>query len=468
MRPNKRHCALAALIVAGLSIGWLAAGAFLSFFPMEKLSTDRFIIESQAPFFTKRAQDGQVFLDPVQKTAPALWAWRGQRTFSLRRNPGTHRILVIGESSAEDIGYRLAEFAQEMRKADRLQIVNLGIGAGSLEWTAEKLKEGLQYRPDAIVLVFGHNLFYTHPLVSSWLADILRHFGKGKIGHLLVRAFVQNTSLNIAPPSRIKAFDSLIGDIASRGSPSSIPVLLATLPSNEMVPPGISSGDLSDERYLEAVFLRRSGRRGAAVLKLGNAVTESPRAWWRFCLGLWYLEDGHSLKARQYLGAALSSDPYEHRATPEINDFIRESSRRHGFLLFDADRWIKDKSPYHIPGWRDMADNQHLRRFNFRLEAWHILNALKHEKWPEIHLPPEPQRTQPFHHGVYFWDIFGFFISQLNQLTREGQSPQKITDGVAVFLPNPQLSPESPRSRRRRPGTRSARSRRSGLGLLPA
>jgi hypothetical protein len=74
------------------------------------------------------------------------------------RAAGVARIAVVGESSAYMLGNSLRELIAQRPCGQRYELLACGQPGSALEHLERRFDEVLTYRPDAVVVVFGHNL----------------------------------------------------------------------------------------------------------------------------------------------------------------------------------------------------------------------------------------------------------------------------------------------------------------------
>ena len=241
----------------------------------------------------------------------------------------------------------------------------MAIGASSLEQTMLRFHEALQYAPDAIMVLFGHNLFYYHPMVelsSCPGIDRLRWLLlKSRLLTLLApyrRSCIQ--AVKFRTPGRWLAFRESLSKMADEAGRRGVRLALCTVPCNLHFPPLAEDSTRWAPEFLETKYLYLTGQKESAIRKCRLLLSRKPEAWWDFQLGEWLYQAGRYAQARRRLIAARDMDAWRQRASSVVNGLIRDVAWEKRLVLFDFDRMVSKSAPHGIPGWNNFKDNQHV------------------------------------------------------------------------------------------------------------
>ncbi|HVA65865.1 MAG TPA: hypothetical protein VNK24_02935 [Elusimicrobiota bacterium] len=337
-----------------------------------------------------------------------------ERILPLEKPPSKTRLLFIGESSAGLSATATRRIIDSDPDLDRFEVLNCAVSGGSLVMVKSRFRECSQYSPDAAVLLFGHNLFFSLRPISSfsyWAFEVSRRSALlNRLATMLRDNYlVSSWSASDDPASRWRSLDKFIAQVAAFTQARHIPLILCTAPVNMWVPPYIppdkKSGILYNPSYLEARYLYATGRREEAIKTLEDLVLDAPVAWWRWKLGAWLYRNGQYGEAAFFLSDARNLDQERDRASSAVNDVIRQSARRFGALV-DADLMVRERSPHGISGWTSFIDCQHLNDPAFASLAASVLGDVNGGRAPRVHLPWEKRLslTQQLEHPlVPFW-----------------------------------------------------------------
>ncbi len=254
----------------------------------------------------------------------------------------------------------------------------MAIGASSLEQTMLRFHEALQYAPDAIMVLFGHNLFYYHPMVelsSCPGIDRLRWLLlKSRLLTLLApyrRSCIQ--AVKFRTPGRWLAFRESLSKMADEAGRRGVRLALCTVPCNLHFPPLAEDSTRWAPEFLETKYLYLTGQKESAIRKCRLLLSRKPEAWWDFQLGEWLYQAGRYPQACRRLIAARDEDAWRKRASSAVNDLIREVAGQKRLMLFDFERLASKSAPHGIPGWESFEDAQHVSQSKSEVaECWKI------------------------------------------------------------------------------------------------
>lgn len=394
-RLSRRGLARAALAFAGLTAGLGGAEWYCRerlpppIAPSERFL--RFMLENEAPLFQEVNAGGQQTL--VQ--APSVWRVVLSQRLQRRKASGVKRILVVGESSADMLGRELLDLHAATPSA-RWEVLDCAVGGGSLEQVRKRFDECVQYSPDAVILTFGHNLFYNHPESPRWLLSARLMARRSRLlTNLIERALWRPEPPPFDPGRRRLQLQEFIRYLGRRCRSKGISGLVLPLASNLWFTPASTEQERTAPDFLAAVYRYDSGRRREAAAALARALRRRPSALWHFVLGDWLLREGDEAGALRNLLLARDLDPSRRRASSAVNDTLRATAAAEGLRVFDGERWLSRRAPHGIPGWESFIDNQHASAAIFRVWAGDCLALLGAEKPQKSAGPDGPPPSDP-------------------------------------------------------------------------
>jgi len=404
-------------------------------FHRHPLSADyiRFLKENALPLFRIKAIGGKPYL--VQNDI--IWKWEKHQVLPLDKPADVRRILIAGESSADGLGVALAQEIESGPSPKRYEVINCAVGGADLEIIARRFQECMNYSPDAVIFLFGHNLYYCHPIVPPFLLRVVLWTRKSAL--LSDLGFFEKPRSAYEDAERWRVLETFIDTMAKETRARGIPLMLVTVPSNLWAQPRQSSNRHGDDpAYLETLYDYQTGNRRQAISLLTQASNDHASALWHFTLGTWLYREGAWRKAYAQLILARDLDPARMRASSAVNTVIRASAARDGALLLDAEQIIEEQSPHGIPDWRDFTDCQHVTRRNFFELAHLCALQLEVKGWTGLAGPyrrqpysPAPLQYQEIADSFYViprsdpsgWRTFSYFAQQhLAQLAPQADS----------------------------------------------
>lgn len=287
------------------------------------------------------------------------------------KRPGVVRIAVIGESSADLLAVHLAALVETPACAARVEVLNCAQGGSGLEHVERRFDEVLRYQPDAVVLLFGHNIFFRFELDDRTL----------RLHALRARSCLISWLAPAVPPSeppalgaRLAAFERFLRRAAGMAREAGVVLAVATMPGNLWVPP---SAPLGDERFLEARLLEARNRRDEAIRRLEALAAAGGDAVTHFELGEQLARAGEDQRAYRALRRAADDDVLRLRAPSALNTLLRQVAGEERMLLRDTERALEARAPGGMPGWESFIDNCHLQPHALNTEAVALLALLR-------------------------------------------------------------------------------------------
>jgi len=367
--------AFSALMLAVLGAAELAARRYA---PMQgEPDYAQYLFESSGPFFRTEIVRGRQELIQV----PRHRLFPHMQRFTLEKPAGLRRIIVIGESSAYALGSVMREAAERTGLSQRVEIINMAVSGSDLEQTMRRFYEALHCAPDALIVLFGHNLFRHHPVV-----EISPHPGVDRLRLLalksrLVSLLAQYRNPRMQPgkfqnQDRCLAYRESLSTMADEARRRGVRLALCTVPSNLHFPPLAEESVRWAPEFLETKYLYLTGQKESAIRKCRQLLSRKPEPWWNFKLGEWLYQAGRYAQARRRLIAARDMDTWRQRTSSAVNGMIREVAWDKRLVLFDFDRMVSKSAPHGIPGWDNFKDNQHVLNSCVRIESAECLRVL--------------------------------------------------------------------------------------------
>jgi len=303
-----------------------------------------------------------------------------------RREPGSIRILCLGESSMFGTPYEMnATIPAMLRKQLRhlypgrtVEVINLGASAINTNVILDMAPAMLDLHPDLVLVYTGHNEFYGPDGVgASWLEREFPSLTGVKYGlrdlrtirwiQAAMRSYSlakkqggeQNLMKQVSGEAHV-ALESddarrifgnfehnlaaIIGTFRSRG----IPVVVSDISSNLLFPP-FASPPLAGEDHIDSLIAGGSAAAAAGLLLSGRP-GDSSNAAREYRLGLCALAEGDSIDAALYLGRARDLDLLKFRAPGRINLIIHDVCTRLAVPCIASDSALRAASPHGITG----------------------------------------------------------------------------------------------------------------------
>ncbi|HEU4565450.1 MAG TPA: hypothetical protein VFS05_12395 [Gemmatimonadaceae bacterium] len=294
--------------------------------------------------------------------------------FRAKKAPGTFRIFVQGESSAQGFPYghggapgrMLEQRLQGTFPGREIEVVDVALTAVN-SWTLlDQADEIIGQHPDAVLIYTGHNEYYgALGAGSSWSAGrwrpmtkaflMLRHLRTAQLvagamnaaaraargtgdaegePRTVMRLMAGDQRIPLGSPRYergLAQFRANLGELLARYRARGIPVLIGTVASNERDQPPLASVDGPDPDSAAAYY--EMARRLEAA--------------------------GDSAGARAAYRDARERDALRFRAPEAINRIIREEAARHGAVVVETERALARASPGGVVGRTVMLEHLH-------------------------------------------------------------------------------------------------------------
>ena len=400
--PRRRRLFFA----AALALPWIAlgllelglrAGGYGSAYPL-------FVHhQTSAGLAVNQAVGWRYFGDGPFRPTPELDLFQSDKT------PGTYRIFVQGESTAQGFPYghggapsrMLEQRLQAAFPEWEVEVVNTALTAVS-SWTLlDQADEIIAQEPDAVVIYTGHNEFYGafgvgstttlgrwRPLVKTYLmmrhvrtaqllADLLSRIGDTRRGKsspdaprtvMQLMAGEQRVPLD-SPRYRegLDQFRANLGELLARYQRHGIPVLIGTLASNERDQPPFISGLAAStdsaawwrDFHGAAAALARGDTEAATHTLEALVHTDNTAAIAHYALARLHDARGDTVRAHTEYRAAKDRDQLRFRASEAFNGVIRDEAARHGATVVETQGALERHAPGGTIGKTLMLEHLH-------------------------------------------------------------------------------------------------------------
>jgi tetratricopeptide (TPR) repeat protein len=287
--------------------------------------------------------------------------------------PDLRRVVVIGESSASLLERALPAQTGCRDCAHRYQVLQCSTPGGDLTLLERRFDEVIHYAPDAVVVVFGHNLNFHVPAdrVQLWIAYLR--------AHSRLVSWLTPPAPSVPQESeaeRLRAFDEALRRMGRRAADAHVRLVATPMPSNLRFAPRASDAERDTPEYLDAVYEDALGHRERATAMLRALLASRGGAFWHYRLGGWLEAGGDRAGALDELRAAAEQDPAAFRASRATNDVLRAVARDGLVALHDSEQALVARAPGGIPGWESFHDNCHLLPGEVKTEALAIFDVV--------------------------------------------------------------------------------------------
>lgn len=378
------------------TLRWTGFGYPTAFFLADQLDDQAVLLNN--PRYAWRFIPPSLARDPWPFTLPA------------RKDPGTIRIFVLGESAAmgdPEPRFGLARVLEALlcqRYPDRrFEVVNAALTAINSHAILSIARECAQREGDLWIVYMGNNevvgpygpgtVFARNtpslPFIHTHLA-----FKRTRAGQMVnamsdrlqrgptrpkewggMAMFVDHQVRNDDPRmNRVyQHFERNLLAILESGRQSHVPIILNTIGANlrDCAPfaslnrPGLTSNDHSrwEATYHEGIALQDQGDLAAAATAYGRAIEiDDTHAESHFRLAVCLHAINRFESARQHFHRARDEDVLRFRADSHLNNIIRkcaEQEDNHQVRLFDAEVHLAQLSPDKLPGRKLFFEHVH-------------------------------------------------------------------------------------------------------------
>lgn len=337
--------------------------------------------------------------------------------FAAKKNSGTLRIFVLGESAAlgtPEPAFSFSRILDRMLRhrypEQQFEVINLAMRGINSHMIRVIAQESIAYDPDLILLYMGHNELVgwqapgpdTKPVPSMHWIRLQQSLRSSKLGQWLRASvsswrgleessqdmeFFRKHRLHPDDPRREQVLDRFqqnVDEILSAYSAADIPVLMGTVLANERdFPPmgslhpkdwGTATATAFDDAVAKGELAQREGSQQDAIAHFQDALRLDPRyAELHYRLGRLFLQMDDMKSARLHLRAARDCDALPFRAPTACNTIVSDLARtKHSsssIILVDLDQLVRSGSSgaATIPGMEWFYEHVH---FRFQGDYW--------------------------------------------------------------------------------------------------
>ncbi|MDX1530434.1 MAG: tetratricopeptide repeat protein [Rhodothermales bacterium] len=365
--------------------------------------------------------------------------------FPAERAENELRLFVQGGSTAAGFPFyhggafsRMLEWRLRQTLDRPVEVVNTAMAAVNSYTLLDLADEIVEQEPDAVLVYAGHNEYYGalgvgsteslgrfRGLVTLYLklrrlrtVQLLRDAlagaagvlassdGEGREGTLMARMVGEQTIPfgSAEYELGLRQFRDNLSDLLATYERAGIPVLVATIASNERAlrpfvtvhAPGTDEAAWR-ERYEAGVEALRRGDANAAVRALEEAVAlDTLAADGYFALGRAYEAAGDTAAAAEAYAAARDRDALRFRAPSAFNRIIRAEAAEHGATVVEVEAAMREASPGGVIGEAMMLEHLHPPIDGYFVIADAFYDALRTAGLfrPDRDVPPAVARRQ--------------------------------------------------------------------------
>ncbi|MDP3214140.1 MAG: hypothetical protein Q8S73_08550 [Deltaproteobacteria bacterium] len=306
-------------------------------------------------------------------------------TLPLRRTPGVRRVVVLGESSGSLLAAALQRQLGDPACARPVEVLNCAQHSAALEHVGRNLDEALGYEPDAIVLVFGHNLRFRFPVDERAIAA--RQWRNRSCLLAAIAPQRAEPAMSVVPlDGRLGDLERLLRRMTREARARGVRLVLSAPAANLWFPPG--GGDPSAPHLLDARYADATAGPLAAARLLAALPDARRGPAERFREGEAFARAGERGPAREALLRAVDDDPGGGRVHSRTNALLRRFAAGSGVALRDTERALEREVPSGLPGWESFLDTCHLSPEGFDREARAVLALLGDGDGAAARCPP--------------------------------------------------------------------------------
>jgi tetratricopeptide (TPR) repeat protein len=366
-------------------------------------------------FLRAQVQSNEVWTDNQEFARrffpPELVRYPRPFTMPARKEPGTLRVFVMGESAAmgdPDARFGMPRMVEALLRERypkrRLEVVNAAMVAINSHAILPIARDCAQREGDLWVIYMGNNevigpfgsasvFGVTAPPLGIIRAGLLAKESKvGQLADTAVDALRPQGSrpsewggmqmmaeVKVGPDSAgtlrvLQHFERNLNDILEAGVRADVPILLCTIATNlkDCAPfaslhnPALSESQLAEWKaaYEEGMSNRKEGKMAEAAAALERAYRIDPKyAEVVYLMAECALELGRIAEAAALFEKARDLDALQFRTDSRINRLIRKAAERfadRGVRLLDAEALFGKESPHRVPGSELFYEHVHL------------------------------------------------------------------------------------------------------------
>jgi len=349
--------------------------------------------------------------------------------------PGAIRIAVVGESTGAQLAFGAQDLAARLPELAAFEVLNCAVPGTSLEHVETATHEVLEYRPNVLVVVFGHNFAIQHPGDSARLRMLALRGHSRMLTGLAARLVPgRGSDLVTMEPieARLARLEAWLDALAAETRRRDVSLVLVRPASNLWMPPPADDRTRMQPALLEARYELARGETDAALRRLEQALLSEPTAHGHFTAGTWTARAGSHAAAERHLRLALDGQQTDtDRATSAVAAILEAAAREHEIPMLDLEEAAATAADGGLPDWTVMMDNCHVQGRLLDRESAGLFalaqaaTGVAEAERVTIELPPTPS----FHR-------FGSVLEGLTyaQSTRAGASARRNSDAIELAI----------------------------------
>jgi tetratricopeptide (TPR) repeat protein len=333
--------------------------------------------------------------------------------FRASKQPGTFRVLCLGESSMFGTPYQVSATIPAMvrRKLRRMypdrdiEVISLAASAINSHVIRDLAERSIGWEPDVVLIYTGHNEFYgPEGLGAGWLERWFPWTIRWKFGlqdfavfAALRRALTPAPSLQEEPnlmrqvskgttvhprsedESRVyREFETNLDAVLDLYRGEGIPCIVSDVTSNLEFPPFLAdpiADDIPPRTAIDSLIFR-APRDAASQMARAWIASYPENAEAEYRAGMMFAGLGEFAEARKWLSAARDHDLLRFRAPETINAIIRRCSERNSAWFISADSAIASLTHPRLPGRIYFWEHLHLTYMGYAEIAGEFVRAM--------------------------------------------------------------------------------------------
>ncbi|MBI5247054.1 MAG: hypothetical protein HY923_07715 [Elusimicrobia bacterium] len=341
----------------------------------EDIVSPFFVLDPARPGWFKSAREGSL-----------------PSSFPAAKPAGAFRVFILGGSIAGLLNDEVGKALSAALPSRKVEVLNCGMTGYDSAREALVEQEILEYSPDLILFLTGHNEGLAGAPIPLWVMhaqERLSRFGayRSLVAKLRPADAAEPTRTDALADKRDKLFARTLAENIRQARARGAAVALVVPPRNYREPPELGL-TFYDETFVPGWirFLRgdyekaREDWRAELDAPPPSGIEKSQRA---------AFNENFIARSEEKLGLwAESRDSFDRAAAadrsaicgPRCQDIIRDAARKEGSLLIEADKMFRTLALPRAPGLETFNDRMHWKpRFNCLMSAG-IVSALRADK----------------------------------------------------------------------------------------
>jgi tetratricopeptide (TPR) repeat protein len=297
--------------------------------------------------------------------------------FPVEKPANARRVFVIGGSVAQPFSYMGLPLEMILGRALpglSIEVVYCGMAGYDIYREGLIEREILAYRPDAIVLLSGHNEHHNPVRLDPTLYRMNRLLRRSWAFRRLQDAYASAPRVPTREERR-RGFETSLRLMVRRGKARGVPIVLCTLPLNlRDFPPARSLEELPGAEAALAAFDRGDYTAAKAAFRLLSKTDPSaplPHYWLARSLD----RAGSFEEAWAEYRTTAEVDGFLGRITPSGNESVRRVAHEEGAAVADLEKSFAELAPHRLVGDDFFIDSVHWYNEYYPLAALVISSA---------------------------------------------------------------------------------------------